>query len=53
MTLVALVSFILKTYGLLATLGLSENSYKELTTLIFGVLATLGIFNDPTNKDGF
>lgn len=49
----ALVLFILKTYGLLAPIGLTEDSYKELTTLIFSVLTAFGIFNDPTNKEGF
>lgn len=49
----ALVFFIFKTYGLLSILGLTENSYKELTTLIFGVLSAFAYFNDPTNKDGF
>lgn len=47
----ALLLFILKTYGLLATIGLTEESYKELTTLIFAVLTAFGIFNDPTNKE--
>ena len=47
----ALLLFILKTYGLLAPIGLTEESYKELTTLIFAVLTAFGIFNDPTNKE--
>ncbi|WP_147565172.1 phage holin [Clostridium tyrobutyricum] len=47
----ALLLFILKTYGLLASIGLTEESYKELTTLIFAVLTAFGIFNDPTNKE--
>lgn len=50
---VALLLFILKTYGLLAVIGLTEDSFKELTTLIFAVLAAFGIFNNPTNKEGF
>lgn len=49
----ALVISIFKTYGLLAPIGLTEDSYKELTTLIFFVLIAFGIFNDPTNKEGF
>ncbi|WP_294185058.1 phage holin [uncultured Clostridium sp.] len=47
----ALMLFILKTYGLLAPIGFTEESYKELTTLIFAVLTAFGIFNDPTNKE--
>ena len=49
----ALILFILKTYGLLAPIGLTEDSYKELTTLIFAVLSGFAFFNDPTNRDGF
>jgi uncharacterized membrane protein len=49
----ALVLFILKNYGLLAPIGLTENSFKELTDLIFAVVTAFGIFNDPTNKEGF
>lgn len=50
-TVAALLLFILKTYGLLAPIGLTEESYKELTTLIFAVFTAFGIFNDPTNKE--
>lgn len=49
----ALVVFILKTYGLLAPFGLTEDSFRELTGLIFTTLTAFGIFNDPTNKNGF
>jgi uncharacterized membrane protein len=49
----ALFLFILKNYGLLAAIGLNENSFKELTGLIFSVLSAFAIFNNPTNKNGF
>lgn len=49
----ALVLFILKNYGLLVPIGLTEDSFKELTILIFTVLSSFAFFNDPTNKDGF
>lgn len=49
----ALVLFILKTYGLLRPIGLTEESYKELTSLVFAVLAAFAFFNYPTNKEGF
>lgn len=48
-----LVLFVLKTYGLLEGIGLSEDSYKELTTLVFGVALAFGVFNNPTSKDSF
>ncbi|GAB6174518.1 hypothetical protein JCM15765_39960 [Paradesulfitobacterium aromaticivorans] len=51
--LAALALFILKTYGLLSAIGLTEDSFKELTNLIFAAAAAFGILNNPTNKDGF
>ena len=51
--LVAVVLFVLKTYGLLEPIGLSESSFKELTTLLFAALAAWGIFNNPTSRDRF
>lgn len=51
--LAALVLYILKTYGLLAPIGLTEESFKELTTLLFAALTAFGIFNNPTSRDSF
>ena len=48
-----LVLFTLKTYGLFAPIGLTEDSFKELTTLIFAVALAFGVFNNPTSKDSF
>lgn len=52
-SVITLVLFILKTYGLLDAIGLSENSFKELTALIFAVALAFGVFNNPTSKDNF
>lgn len=41
-----LLFFILKTYGLLASMGLTEYSFKEVTTLIFAVLIAARDLND-------
>jgi hypothetical protein len=49
----ALILFILKNYGLLAFLGLTEDSFNELTTLIFAVLSAFAFFNNPLTKDKF
>lgn len=49
----ALVLFILKNYGLLTPIGLTEDGYNELTTLILTVLTVFGIFNNPTDKSSF
>lgn len=49
----ALILFLLKNYGLLAPIGLTEDSFKELTALIFAVLSAFAFFNNPTSKDSF
>jgi uncharacterized membrane protein len=49
----ALVFFILKNYGLLEPIGLTEESFQELTALIFAVLSAFAIFNNPTEKKGY
>jgi len=49
----ALVFFIMKNYGLFSVVGLTPDSFKELSDLILALLVTLGIFNNPTNADGF
>lgn len=49
----ALILLVLKTYGLLEPLGLSEDGYNELTTLLFAVLTAFGIFNNPTDSEKF
>lgn len=49
----ALLLFLLKNYGLLAPIGLTEESYKTLTTLVFAVLASIGFLNNPTDKTKF
>lgn len=51
--LAALILFILKNYGLLAFMGLTEASYNELTTLIFAALTAFGIMNNPTDGEKF
>lgn len=51
--ILALILFVLKNYGLLASVGLTEGSFKELTTLLFAALTAFGIFNNPTSKDSF
>jgi uncharacterized membrane protein len=51
--LFVLVGFILKNYGLLEPLGLTPDSYKELTALITATMVSYGIWNNPTTKDSF
>ncbi|MFW9968607.1 MAG: holin [Candidatus Odinarchaeota archaeon] len=49
----ALILFILKNYGLLESIGLTADSYNELTTLIFAILSAFAFFNNPENKDSY
>jgi phi LC3 family holin len=53
LTLLALVLSVLKAYGLLAPIGLTEESFREITTLIITVLTAVGILNNPTDKNNF
>ena len=49
----ALLLFVLKNYGLLAPIGLTEESFNELTMLIFAVVTAFGLFNNPTDKEHY
>lgn len=53
LTLTALILSIMKAYGLLAPIGLTEESFREITTLIIAVLTAFGILNNPTDKNNF
>jgi uncharacterized membrane protein len=50
--LVALILFVLKNYNLLEPIGLTQDSFKELTSLLFAVFVGFGIINNPTNPNG-
>jgi uncharacterized membrane protein len=50
---IALILFVLKNYGLLAPIGLTEDSFNELVTLVFSVLMAFGVFNNPEKKGQF
>jgi len=47
----ALVSFILKNWGLFEVVGLNADSFNELTDLVLALLVALGIVNNPTDKE--
>ena len=51
--IIALFLFLAKNYGWLSPIGLTEDSFNELATLIFAVLTAIGIFNNPTDKEGY
>lgn len=49
----ALIGFILGNYGLYDMIGLTDKSYQILIDMIFAVLGTLGIWNNPTDSKNF
>jgi uncharacterized membrane protein len=51
--IMALILFIMKNYGLLSPIGLTEDSYNELTGIIMTILIGFGVLNNPTNENDF
>ncbi len=51
--IISLVAFVLGNYGLYDYIGLTNETFKILADLVFAVLVALGVFNNPTNPDGF
>lgn len=43
----ALILFILKTNGFMQSLGITEESYQEFTSLLFAFLAAIGFLHNP------
>lgn len=52
-SLILFVGCLLKTYGLFKFIGLTPESYKELTDLLMVVAAAFGAFNNPESKNYF
>jgi uncharacterized membrane protein len=48
-----LVLFVLKNWGLLTPLGLTETSYNELVDAILAILIAFGVFNNPTDVNHY
>lgn len=49
----ALIGFFLGNYGLYDTIGLTSETYQQLVNMIFACLAAFGVFNNPTDSNGF
>ena len=49
----SLIMAILSAGGLWEKLGMTEEWFKAVVTLLFAVFGAFGIFNDPTNREGF
>jgi len=52
-SLAALLFFILKTWGLLEWIGLTQASYDQLISLLLVALTAFGVLNNPTNSQSF
>ena len=52
-TVASLVLLILKNYNLLPALNMTDEVFNKMTDLIFAVLVSFGIFNDPTSRDKY
>lgn len=50
LSIAALIAFILGNYGLYDVVGLNEESYQELVSLLLAVAIAFGIINNPTEK---
>ena len=53
MSVVTLILLVCTTFGLFEKIGISENAAEDILILILSVLTGFGVFNDPTNKEGF
>ena len=49
----SLIGFILGNYGLYDAIGLTNETYQQLVSMIFACLTAFGVFNNPTNKNDF
>lgn len=49
----SLIGFFLGNYGLYDVIGLTNETYQQLVNMIFACLAAFGVFNNPTNENGF
>lgn len=50
---VALVAFVLGNWGLYDAIGLTSESFKTLTDLLFSVAVAVGIFNNPNDAENW
>lgn len=49
----ALVLLLLKNYGLLGTIGITEDVFNQIVNLLLTILIGFGILNNPTDRDNF
>lgn len=49
----ALLGFVLGNWGLFDAIGLTNETWETLVELILAALAAFGVFNNPTDAEGF
>lgn len=52
-SIAALILLLLKNYGLLEPLGLTEDVFNQIINLLLTILIGVGILNNPTEKEKF
>ncbi len=52
-SVLAIVGFAMGNWGLFERVGLTDETWKTLAELVLAAMAAFGVFNNPTNGDGF
>jgi uncharacterized membrane protein len=52
-SLLPIVLILGDTYGLWDIIGMPKNTFVQLITSVGAFLNVVGVFNDPSNKEGF
>ena len=52
-SVVGLIMVVFSAFGLWERIGITADGFREIVGAVGGVLAAFGVFNDPTNREGF
>jgi len=50
---VSIIMLVMSNYGIYDMIGMTSTVFKSLVDLVFVVLASVGIFNNPTSKENW
>ena len=53
LTVLPVIVILGDTYGLWNVIGMSKDAFSQFFTSALAMLVAFGIFNNPTDKDGF
>ena len=51
--IVGCIMTVFSVFGMWEKIGITAEGFKEIAGAVGAVLAAFGVFNDPTNKEGF